>query len=99
MWRKTENSNGATNKLNGDQYIQVQKAAGALTNAIKFVDDELKTGATSDGPGDAVVGGIDIKSTVDADGATYNFQWTNALTDLDSILLHDVRMGLRFYLG
>lgn len=99
MWRKTENSNAAVNKLSGDQYIQVQKAAGALTNAIKFVDDELKTAATADGPGDAVVGGIDVKATVDADGATYNMQWTNALTDQDSLILHDVRTGLRFYLG
>jgi hypothetical protein len=99
MWRKTENTNAAVNKLSGDQYIQVQKAAGALTNAIKFVDDELKTAATADGPGDAVVGGIDVKATVDADGSTYNMQWTNALTDQDSLILHDVRTGLRFYLG
>lgn len=99
MWRKTENSNSAVNKLNGDQYIQVQKGAGALTNCIKFVDDELKTPATADGPGDAVVGGIDVKATVDAENATYNFQWTDALTDLDSIILHDVRTGLRFYFG
>jgi hypothetical protein len=99
MWRKTENSNAAVNKLSGSQYVQVQKAAGALTNAIQFVDDELKTAATADGPGDAVVGGIDVKATVDADGSTYNMQWTNALTDQNSLILHDVRSGLRFYLG
>jgi len=45
------------------------------------------------------VGGIDVKATVDADGSTYNMQWTNALTDQDSLILHDVRSGLRFYLG
>jgi len=99
MWRKTENSNAAVNKLSGSQYVQVRKGAGALTNAIQFVDDELKTAATADGPGDAVVGGIDVKATVDADGSTYNMQWTNALTDQDSLILHDVRSGLRFYLG
>lgn len=99
MWRKTENSNAAVNKLSGSQYVQVQKGAGALTNAIQFVDDELKTAASADGPGDAVVGGIDVKATVNADGSTYNMQWTNALTDQDSLILHDVRSGLRFYLG
>ncbi len=97
VWRKTENTNAAVNKLAGDQYIQVQKAAGALTNAIKFVDDELKTPASADGPGDAVVGGIDVKATVDVDGATYNFQWTNCATDQNNIVLHDMRVGLRFY--
>ena len=100
MWRKTENTNAAVNKLSGaTQYVQVQKGAGALTNAIQFVDDELKTAATADGPGDAVVGGIDVKATVNSDGATYNMQWTNALTDQDSLILHDVRTALRFYLG
>jgi hypothetical protein len=99
MWRKTENTNAAVNKLSGAQAVQVQKGAGALTNAIQFVDDELKTAASADGPGDAVVGGIDVKATVDADGSTYNMQWTDALTDQDSLILHDVRTGLRFYLG
>jgi hypothetical protein len=99
MFRKVENSNSSTNKLSGTQYIQVKKSGGSLTNAIKFVDDELKVGGSSDGPGDAIVGSIDVKSTVDAEDATYEFQWTNALTDYDSLLLHDVKVGLRFYLG
>jgi hypothetical protein len=99
MFRKVENTNGAVNKLSGDQYIQVQKGAGALTNAIKFVDDELKTPLLSEGSGDAIIGSIDVKATVDADNATYNFQWTDALTDQDSLLLHDVRTGFQFYFG
>jgi hypothetical protein len=98
-FRKVENSNSSTNKLSGTQYIQVKKTGGSLTNAIKFVDDELKVGGSSDGAGDAVVGSIDIKSTVDADSLTYEFQWTDALTDYDSLILHDVKVGLRFYLG
>jgi hypothetical protein len=99
MWRKTENTNGTLNYLSGTQYIQVQKGAGAFTNAIKLVDTELKTPAASDGSGDAFIGSIDVKGTVDADNATYNFKWTSALALLASILLHDVRIGLRFYLG
>jgi len=99
MFRKITNSNAALNRLAGaTQYIQVQKAAGGFANCIKFVDDQFNVAASSDGPGDAIVGGIDVKATVNVDNATYNFQWENALTEQDSIVLHDVRVGLRFYL-
>ncbi len=99
-WRKTENTNVASNRLAGaTQYVQVKKGAGGLADCIEFVDDELAVAAQSDGPGDCVVGGIDVKATVNVEDATYNFQWTNALTEQDSIILHDARTGLRFYLG
>jgi hypothetical protein len=88
------------NKLAGaTQYIQVQKGAGGFANCIKFVDDELALGAGPvDGPGDAIVGGLDVKATVNVDDATYNFRWEDALTEQDSIILHNVLVGLRFYL-
>ena len=98
-WRKSENTNVAVNQIHSPtQYVQVQKGAGALTNAIRFLAQAIKTPASSDGPGDAVVGGIDVKATVDSDNATYNMQWTDVTTDVDDLILHDVKVGLRFYL-
>jgi hypothetical protein len=98
MWRQTENTNAALNSLsNPAQYVQIQKGAGALANAILFIPGELKTPALSYGSGDCVVGGIDVKATVDADDATYHMQWTDAKTNLDDIVLHDVRSALKFY--
>jgi hypothetical protein len=99
-WRKSENTNGLANYLSGSQSVQVQKGAGSLVNAINFVDGELKfIGNYADNPGDVVVGGVDVKTTVNSDNATYNFQWTSALALLATLVLHDVQMGLIFYVG
>ena len=96
-YRAMENTNAAANKLSGAQEIQVQKGAGAWADAINFVADMFGVDATTREGGDVFIGAIDLSGTVTADD-TYNFQWDEALADLDSINFNDVQTGLRIYL-
>lgn len=93
-YRKVENTNAGDNKLNGAQEIQVKEtAAGSWTDAINFLDDDIKVdGSITDG-GDVVIGSIDVKAEVDGNG-TYDFQWDESSSDLDSLLFYSVQVGL-----
>ncbi len=104
--RMIENINVAANSLDGAtdpgvrQVIQVKdSAAGAQTDAIKFVDEQFSIGA---GPlregGDVLIGSIDISGAgiVDAND-TYAFRWLLAKAHLLGINFNDVQTGLRIW--
>lgn len=93
-FRMVENTNAGANKLDTTQYIQVQKAAGALTNCIQLVDDQFGVAATTREGGDCIIGNIEVAATVDVFNATYNFQWTAADADLASLVFNDVQTFL-----
>lgn len=87
---------GTANKLTGDQQIQIQKAAGALTDAISLVDDQFGIAAATREGGDVVIGNINVAATVDSD-ATYNFLWDEAVADVALLTFYDLQMGLRIW--
>lgn len=102
--RIIENINAAANSLDGAtdpgvrQVIQVKdSAAGAQTDAIRFVDEQFSIAA---GPlregGDVLIGSIDISGAgvVDAND-TYAFRWLLAKAHLLGINFNDVQCGLR----
>lgn len=93
-FRMVENTNAGANKIDTIQYIQVQKAAGALTNCIKIPDDVFGVAATTREGGTPVFGNIDVVATVDAFNATYNFQWTAADADVANLVFNDVQTFL-----
>lgn len=93
------NSNAAANKTTNAQNLQVQNsAAGTYTTFHVMPDDSLPTAAggtspTGDGPGQVVMGSVDVKAEVSANG-TYNLRWASAGVDVASLILYDVQVGL-----
>jgi len=87
---------GAANKLTGDQQIQIQKAAGALTDAISLVADQFGIAAATREGGDVVIGNINVAATVDED-ETYNFLWDEAVADVALLTFYDLQMGLKIW--
>lgn len=85
-----ENTNAAANKVNGAQYIQIQKAVGGTwTNCVSILDDALRVPASTRDMGRLLGAPVDCKSEVTANGS-YDLQWTNARADLDSMYFDDV---------
>jgi hypothetical protein len=96
-FRMVENTNGAANKLNGAQEIQVRDdTPSAWIDAINFVDDQFSIAATTREGGDVIIGAINLSATVDGND-TYNFQWDEAIADLANIQFNDVQVGLRIW--
>ncbi len=100
-FRMVENTNAATNKLNGgtvpgtSQVIQVRDdAPGTWVDAINFTDDQFGLDGTTREGGDVCIGSKDISSIVDGNDG-YEFRWLLAKADLDFINFNDVQMGIR----
>lgn len=87
---------GAANKLAGDQFIQIQKAAGAFANAISLVADQFGIAEATREGGDIVIGDLNVVATVDGN-ETYGFQWTDALADIAGLTFNDLQMGIRVF--
>jgi hypothetical protein len=96
--RALENTHASTtNKLNGNQYVQVKEsAAGSYTNCILLVDDLWTVVAATREGGDLVIGNTDVKAEVDAND-TYAFQIDESKADVSSLNLNDVQTGIRVY--
>jgi hypothetical protein len=85
-----ENTNASANKVNGAQYIQVQKAVGGTwTNAVAIVDDALRVPASTRDMGRLLGAPVDCKSEVTGNG-NYDLQWTSAQVDLASMYFDDI---------
>jgi hypothetical protein len=96
-FRMVENTNAGANKLNGAQEIQVRDdTPSAWIDAINLVDDQFSLAATTREGGDVLIGAIDVAATVDGND-TYNFQWDEAVADLDGINFNDVQVGIRIW--
>jgi len=90
-FRMIENTNAAANKLSGAQEIQINKAGGAWTDAINFVDDQFGVAASTREGGDCIIGYIDVAATINVFNTTAQFQWDEPLTDQDSLKFNDVQ--------
>lgn len=94
--RVIEDTSGAPNGINGTQYIQVKKAAGAYINAITLVDNMWLVAANTREGGDIIVGSHDVSGQVVGNG-TYNFITHNVVVDAANLKLNDVKVGLKIY--
>jgi hypothetical protein len=90
-FRMVENTNAAANKLSGAQEIQINKAGGAWTDAINFVDDQFGLAASTREGGDCIIGYTDLVGTIDVFNTTAQFQWDEPLTDKDALHFNDVQ--------
>jgi len=96
-FRIMENTNGAANKLQDAQNIQVQKGgAGGYSTGIALVDDLLGIEGSTRESGDVLMGNTDLAAKVTGND-TYNFQWTAALVDAANLNFNDVQTGLRVW--
>ncbi|GAJ24671.1 unnamed protein product [marine sediment metagenome] len=85
-----ENVNAAANKINGLQFIQVQKHIAAdWVNCVEIADDAFPIPANTRDMGRMLGEQLDCKSKVDGNG-NYDLQWTNAQVDLDSVYFDDI---------
>lgn len=97
MFRAIENTNGAANKLQGAQNIQVQKGgAGGYSTGIALVDDLLGVAASTREGGTVLMGNTDLAAKVTGNDI-YNFQWTASLVDQANLNFNDVQTGLRIW--
>jgi hypothetical protein len=94
-FRMIENTNAATNGLNGAQDVQVKEsAAGAYVDAINLVDNQWLLAASTREGGDADIGNIDIVAQVAAFNKTYDFIIDNNDVDQANLNLCDVQTFL-----
>jgi len=90
-FRMIENTNAAANKLSGAQEIQINKAGGAWTDAINFVDDQFGVALSTREGGDCVIGYTDVSGTINVFNTTAQFQWDEAVADQSNLVFNDVQ--------
>jgi hypothetical protein len=96
-FRMIENTNAGANTLSGAQHIQIQKGgAGGYADCISLVDLMFAIAAETREGGDVMIGDHNVVAKVDAN-ATYNFQWTDALAALASLVFCDIQTGIRIW--
>ena len=93
-FRVVENTNAAANQLNGNQNVLIKKGSGPFANCLQLKDNMFPVLASTSSDGITLYGELDLTAVVTG-AATYSFQIKNALSDQDSIVLHDVQVGLR----
>ncbi len=94
MYREVADTSTALNDLNGAKNIQVRLSGGTFTDAINLVDQQFQVPASERGPGDVLIGDIDLTCEVIGDG-TYNFQFEAVVSTGSSLILRDVQVALQ----
>jgi hypothetical protein len=100
-FRALNNTNAATNAINGAAVINIKKSTGAWTvddiALIDIPDNILSTAASTKEGGMLIEGDNDAASEVDAN-ATYNLRTNgNIFVDGNNLELIDVAVGLKVY--
>lgn len=89
------NTNGATNYVDGLQYIQVDESAAGYINAIKMPANSYEVlGTTTTLLDGIVIGSIDISTRADVN-KTINFKWASAKAKLADLNFPDIKTGVR----
>jgi hypothetical protein len=97
-FRKLGDSSGNDNGVNGAQNIQASGDGGTTwVTGIALGGDEFSCPASALETGDVMMGTDDIKSQVPANGASMQFQWTDALAMELSLDFYDIQVGLRIW--
>lgn len=97
-FRALSEDSGSDNSLSGAQVMQAKKdIGGAWVTGVNLVDGQMVCLASLRDSGDVVIGSIDIKAQVPANGADMDFQWLDSLALGDSLYLEDLQVGLRIW--
>ena len=97
-FRKTEDTSGARNNLNGDSYIEVKASASVpYVHGIFCGTNIWDTQASSESGGDCIVGTYDVVAKVDVMNDTYNFETHIMAADGANLVLHDVQTGIMLW--
>ena len=94
LYREVADTSTALNDLNGATNIQVRLSGGTFTDAINLIDQQFQVPASERGPGDVLIGDIDLTCEVTGDG-TYNFQFAALVSTGSSLILRDVQVALQ----
>lgn len=99
--RAMNNTNAATNAINGAALVKVKKSTGAWAtddvDLINIPDNIWSTSASTKEGGMLIEGDNDAASEVDAN-ATYNLRFNgNIFVDGNNLELIDVAVGLKVY--
>ena len=99
--RAMEDTSAVANSLSGAQNLRAKLSTGTWGQddvaAINLVNGQFAVAASTKEAGDLVLGDIDIRAVVSAEG-TYNFRLENAIAVGSNLVLHDVLVGLRVYI-
>lgn len=95
-FREVSDTSGTLNDLNAacGVNIEIKKSTScAWVDAINLVDQQFQVPASERGPGDVLVGDLDLTCEVD-DNATYNAQIEAVTSTGSNLILRDVQVGL-----
>jgi hypothetical protein len=99
---RLENTSGTTNSLDGDtvdntsQVIQITNGSGYV-DAIKFVDEQLSVKGSGETSTILIYGSIDLSAQITAPTTSLTTRWLLAKAHTDSLLLHDLQLGIAIY--
>jgi len=94
-FRQVEDTSAALNDLNiacGSD-IEMRETGGTFTDGIDLVDQQFQVPAGERGPGDVLIGDIDLTCELNSN-TTYNFQFASIASTGSSLILRDVQCGI-----
>lgn len=96
-FRAMQELSGVDSYLDGNQQVQAQMAVGGTwTTGIQLLNTQLRCPSLSREFGDVLIGNIDIKAQVPANGEVMQFQWLSAkVLAGSSIRFEDLQVGMR----
>ena len=94
-FRQVEETSGVLNDLNGAVDIQVKKSGGSFVAAINLKDQQFQVPANARGPGDVVIGDVDLATATVDGNATFNFQFASVTATGNNLILRDVQCGIQ----
>ena len=92
-FRQVEDTSAALNDLNGAGDIEMRETGGTFTDAIDLVDQQFQVPASERGPGDVLIGNIDLTCELNSN-TTYNFQFSSLASTGSNLILRDVQTGV-----
>jgi len=84
--------------LLNDQQIQIRKAVdGTWLTGMTLLNGQLICPADAREFGDVLIGSVDVKAQIPANGAIAELQWANSRVSAGEIHLEDLQTGLRIW--
>jgi len=99
-FRQVEDTSATLNDLNiacGSD-IEIRETGGTFLDAIDLVDQQFQVPASERGPGDVLIGDIDLTCELNGN-TTYNFQFASIASTGSSLILRDVQCGIQVMWG
>ena len=93
-YREVTDTSAVLNDLNGTGDIEMRETGGTFTDGIDLVDQQFQVPASERGPGDVLIGDIDLTCELNSN-TTYNFQFSSLASTGTSLILRDVQCGVQ----